>query len=83
MFSGRQSHRGKSRNPVTFAAVEAGGAEEFLDQLRKELVERTYRPGNTEGGNPEGRRQDAPAFDSIDPGPGGPGSVKADPGTDL
>src|SRR5215831_16270155 len=29
---------------VTFAAVEAGGAEEFLDQLRKELVERTYRP---------------------------------------
>jgi RNA-directed DNA polymerase len=29
---------------VTFAAVEAEGVEEFLDQLRKELVERTYRP---------------------------------------
>src|SRR4051794_18819236 len=29
---------------VTFAAVEAKGAEAFLDQLRKELVERTYRP---------------------------------------
>src|SRR5579872_198917 len=29
---------------VTFAAVEAGGKAEFLDQLRKELVERTYRP---------------------------------------
>ena len=29
---------------VTFAAVEAGGAEDFLGQLRKELVERTYRP---------------------------------------
>ena len=29
---------------VTFAAVEAGGAEEFLDQLRVELVQRTYRP---------------------------------------
>src|SRR5215469_16195985 len=29
---------------VTFAAVEAGGAEEFLDQLRQELVQRTYRP---------------------------------------
>src|SRR4030088_2043109 len=29
---------------VTFAAVEAGGVETFLDQLRKELVERTYRP---------------------------------------
>jgi RNA-directed DNA polymerase len=29
---------------VTFAAVEAGGAEEFLGQLREELVQRTYRP---------------------------------------
>jgi RNA-directed DNA polymerase len=29
---------------VTFAAVEAGGVESFLDQLGKELVERTYRP---------------------------------------
>jgi RNA-directed DNA polymerase len=29
---------------VTFAAVEAGGVQEFLDQLRKELVDRTYRP---------------------------------------
>ena len=29
---------------VSFSAVEAGGVQEFLDQLRKELVERTYRP---------------------------------------
>src|SRR3954470_4653469 len=29
---------------VTFAAVETEGVEGFLDQLRKELVERTYRP---------------------------------------
>lgn len=29
---------------VTFSAVEAEGAEAFLEQLRKELVERTYRP---------------------------------------
>ncbi len=29
---------------VTFAAVEAEGVTVFLDQLRKELVERTYRP---------------------------------------
>jgi RNA-directed DNA polymerase len=29
---------------VTFAAVEAEGGEQFLDQLREELVQRTYRP---------------------------------------
>jgi RNA-directed DNA polymerase len=29
---------------VTFAAVETGGREKFLDQLREELVQRTYRP---------------------------------------
>src|SRR5918996_5930695 len=29
---------------VTFAAVEAGGMEEFLDHLREELVQRIYRP---------------------------------------
>ena len=29
---------------VTFAGVEAGGVEKFLDQLREEMVERTYRP---------------------------------------
>jgi len=32
---------------VTFAAVEAEGVEGFLDQLRKELVQRTYRPQRT------------------------------------
>jgi RNA-directed DNA polymerase len=29
---------------VTFAAVEAEGREQFLDRLREELVQRTYRP---------------------------------------
>ena len=29
---------------MTFAAVEAEGVEGFLDRLRKELVELTYRP---------------------------------------
>jgi RNA-directed DNA polymerase len=29
---------------VTFQALEAEGAEKFLDQLREELVEQTYRP---------------------------------------
>jgi hypothetical protein len=69
---------------VTFAAVEAGGSEKFLDQLRKELVERTYRPQKARKvENTEGRWQNAPTFDSIDSGPGGPGSIEADPGTDL
>jgi RNA-directed DNA polymerase len=29
---------------VTFQAVEAEGTEPFLDQLREELVQKTYRP---------------------------------------
>ena len=29
---------------VTFEAIEADGVEHFLDQLREELVQRTYRP---------------------------------------
>ena len=29
---------------VTFAAVETGGREKFLDQLREELLQQTYRP---------------------------------------
>jgi RNA-directed DNA polymerase len=29
---------------VTFAVVEARGVEKFLDQLREEMLERTYRP---------------------------------------
>src|SRR5690348_9373340 len=41
----REAYRlAKANDGVTFAAVEADGIEGFLDQLRKELVERTYRP---------------------------------------
>src|SRR5215813_1160470 len=29
---------------VTFEAIEAEGVEDFLDQLREQLVQRTYRP---------------------------------------
>ena len=29
---------------VTFQAIEAGGLERFLEQLREELVQRSYRP---------------------------------------
>ena len=48
---------------VTFEAIEAEGVEEFLDQLREELEQRTYRPQTgTEGGDTEGRRQDVANF---------------------
>ena len=49
---------------MTFAAVEDEGVEGFLDHLRKELVERTYRPQRTEGGNTEGWRTSSRTFDS-------------------
>jgi RNA-directed DNA polymerase len=69
---------------VTFESVEAKGLEGFLEQLRQELVERTYRPERLrkveipkEGGKV--RQLSIP----IDPRPGGPGSSEADPGTDL
>jgi RNA-directed DNA polymerase len=29
---------------VTFEAIEAQGVERFIEQLRKELITRTYRP---------------------------------------
>ena len=69
---------------VTFAAVEAEGAEEFLDQLRKELVERTYRPQRarkveiSKDGN-KVRVLSIPSIrDRVVPG-----GIEADPGTDL
>jgi RNA-directed DNA polymerase len=40
----KANHGAPGIDGVTFAAVEAGGVEVFLDQLREELVERTYRP---------------------------------------
>ena len=69
---------------VTFAAVEAGGVQEFLDQLRKELVERTYRPQAARKveipkGGGRMRKLSIPSVrDRVVQG-----AVKADPGTDL
>ena len=43
---------------VTFEAIEAGGVEAFLEQIRDELVARRYRPmRNRRKEIPEGRRQ--------------------------
>ena len=70
---------------VTFEAVEAGGAEQFLDQLRKELVERTYRPQKArkveipKDGGKQVRVLSIPSIRDR----GGPGCTQANPGTDL
>ncbi len=69
---------------VTFQAVEAEGTEQFLDQLREELVQRTYRPQQARKVEiPKGNGKMSAAFGSMYPGQSGPRSIKADPGTDL
>jgi hypothetical protein len=146
MFRGRQSHQGKSRNPVAWVACNesegralsgrAKAAGRGADGLKRRVPSAGWRgstvtrtcqatgeivlllPGNrgskvdritgetgkavegetvaarpvvaekpasksTEGENPERWRQGTPLFDSIDSGPGGPGSVEAHYGTDL
>jgi RNA-directed DNA polymerase len=40
----KANHRAPGIDGVTFEAIEAGGVEAFLQQLRDELVSRTYRP---------------------------------------
>src|SRR2546425_1778718 len=69
---------------VTFQAIEAGGLERFLEQLREELVKRSYRPRRLRKVKiTERRREDSPTFDTLHPRPSGPGCVEVDPGTDL
>lgn len=68
---------------VTFEAIEAEGVEGFVDQLREELEQRRYRPQRARKVEIPKEGGISPTFDSIDPGPGGPGSTEADPGTDL
>src|ERR1700681_2330014 len=51
----------------TFEAIEAEGVEGFLEQLREVGRAEISAPTATEGGDSEGRRQDASAFDSIHP----------------
>src|SRR4051812_50179417 len=50
---------------VTFEAIEAGGVESFLEQLRDELVHRTYRP-------PRNRKQAIPKDGGNSPALSGP-----------
>ena len=41
---GKRNNGAAGIDGVTFEAVEAEGIEEFLEQLREELVQRSYRP---------------------------------------
>ena len=50
---------------VTFEAIEAGGVEAFLEQIRDELVARTYRPMRN-------RRKEIPKDGGKGPRPGHP-----------
>jgi RNA-directed DNA polymerase len=40
----KQNHGAPGIDGVTFAAIEAGGVESFLNQIRDELVSRMYQP---------------------------------------
>ncbi len=69
---------------VTFEAIEAQGVDAFLEQIRDELVRRTYKPLPA-------RRQEIPKdggkgprpFDSRDPRSGGARCAQAHLGADL
>jgi len=54
---------------VTFEAIEEGGAESFLVQIRDELVTNTYRPMQARKKEiSQGRGQESPRpFDSCNP----------------
>jgi hypothetical protein len=70
---------------VTFAAIEAGGVDGFLDADTERVSGvPVSAAGGAEEGDTEGRGQESPrAFDSGDSRPRGPGGVEAHPGTDL
>ena len=80
----KQNNGAPGVDGVTFQAIEAEGREKFLEQLREELVQRRYRPRRLrkvripkEGGKT--RQLSIPCIrDRVVPG-----SVEADPGTDL
>ena len=69
---------------VTFEAIEAQGAEQFIEQIRDELTERTYVPLRArKTGDTEGRGQGPRPVDPCHPRPRGAGCAQADIGADL
>ena len=80
----KQNDGAPGTDGVTFEAIEAGGVEFFLDQLREELVERSYRPQRSRKvGIPKEGGKGSPAFYSVNPRPRGTGCAQTHPGTHL
>ena len=70
---------------VTFEAIETQGVAAFLEQIRDELVQRTYKPlPARKTGNTQGRGHQSPRpFDSCNPGSSGARCAQAHLGADL
>lgn len=69
---------------VTFEAIEAQGATQFLEQIRDELIERTYMPMRARKTEiPKDGGQGPRPVDPRHPRPRGAGGAQADTGADL
>ena len=70
---------------VTFEAIEAQGVEGFLEQIRDELITRSYVPLRARKKEipKDGEHQDANPFDSLHSRPRGAGCAEADSGADF
>jgi RNA-directed DNA polymerase len=70
---------------VTFEAIEASGAESFLNQIRDELVSHTYQPTRARKKEipKDGGKESPRSVDSLYPGPCGPGSTQTHSGANL
>ena len=68
----------------SFEDIESKGVKEWMNGLRKELHDKTYKPQpvRTSDDSEAGRRR-ASTGDPDDTGPGGANRCEADPGTDL
>ena len=70
---------------VTFAAIEAHGVDAFLEQIRDELVQRTYMPlpARRQEIPKDGGKKSPRPLDSCDPGPRRARGAEAHLGADL
>ena len=80
-----RSNKGAPRvDGITFEMIEANGLEEWLSDIRKNLIEKTYRPAPVRAGDdPKARWRREAARDSDDSGPGGANCGQVGLGADL